>query len=95
MNKNPHQLADEVMDLSQQFSVYSGEYAKLLPVRGEYYVSNRANFKSDTAVQRAFDITPDGIKMAILKLKLSALKVQMSANKTMIKVATEEAHGVY
>ena len=93
--KTPHDYADEIMALSQEFSSYSGEYAKLNKARADYYMANRANFKSDTAVQRAFDITDEGVKMATVKLKLSALKMQMSANKTMINVATEEARGLY
>lgn len=93
--KTPNDYANEIISLSEQFSRYSGEYAQLLHTRGQFYVSQRANFKSDTAVQRAFDITDDGIKMSVLKLKLSALKVQMSANKTMINLASEEARGLY
>lgn len=93
--KTPHTYAAEIMTLSQEFSQYSGEYAKLNRTRAEFYASQRANFKSDTAVQRAFDVTDDGVKMTTLKLKLQALKIQMSANKTMISVATEEARGLY
>lgn len=95
MTKNPHQLAEEIMGLSHEFSMYSGEMAKLNKVRADYYMAHRAYFKSDTAVQRAFEVTDEGVKMATLKLKLSALKMQMSANKTMINVATEEAKGTY
>lgn len=95
MNKSPHTLADEVMELSQEFSVYSGELAKLNRMRAEYYNLNRPNFKSDIAVQRAFETTEEGIKMATLKLKLTALKMQMSANKTMLSTLTEEARGLY
>ena len=50
---------------------------------------------SDTAVKRAFSLTDDGIKLGEVKLKLAALKVQMSAHKTMLETLTEEARGLY
>lgn len=93
--KTPHVLAEERYQMSVEYSAYSGEYAKLIHTQAEFYVSQRANFKSDTAVQREFDRTVDGIKMSVLKLKLKALEKQMSAIKTMIDVATEEARGLY
>lgn len=93
--KNPHQLAEERYQMSVGYSTYSGELAKMIKTEAEYYVSQRANFKSDTAVQRAFDVTDDGVKMATLKLKIKALEKSMSAIKTLIEVATEEARGLY
>lgn len=93
--KNPHQLAEERYQMSVDYSTYSGELAKMIKTEAEYYVSQRANFKSDTAVQRAFDVTDDGVKMATLKLKIKALEKSMSAIKTLIEVATEEARGLY
>lgn len=93
--KSPHVLAEERYQMSVDYSTYSGELAKMIRTEAEYYTSQRANFKSDTAVQRAFDITDDGIKMATLKLKIKALEKSMSALKTLIEVATEEARGLY
>ena len=93
--KTPHDYANEIMGLSQEFSLYSGEMAKLKRTRAEFYTLQRANLGSDTALQRAFEITDDGIKMTTLKLKLSAIKVQIAANKTMITLASEEERGLY
>lgn len=81
--------------MSVDYSTYSGELAKMLRTEAEHYVAQRANFKSDTAVQRAFDVTDDGIKLATLKLKIKALEKSMPAIKTLIDVATEEARGLY
>ncbi len=93
--KNPHQLAEERYQMSVDYSTYSGELAKMIKTEAEYYVAQRVNFKSDTAVQRAFNVTNDGVKMATLKLKIKALEKSMSAIKTLIEVATEEARGLY
>jgi hypothetical protein len=93
--KTPHELAEERMELSEQYSAYSGELAKLIRSEAEFYVAQRPNFKSDTAVQRVFDTTHEGIQMATVKLKLKALEKQMSAIKTMLETLTEEARGMY
>ncbi len=92
---NPHELAEKRLRLSEEFSRYSGELALLNKVQAEHYNAHRAEFKSDTAVKRAFEVTTEGQKMTTLKLKLSALKIEMSAIKTMIDTLTEEARGLY
>lgn len=93
--RNPHELAEKRMVLSEQYSTYSGELAKMIRTEAQFYVAQRANFKSDTAVQRAFDISDDGIRMTTLKLKLKAIEKEMSAIKTMLETLTEEARGMY
>lgn len=93
--KNPHQLAEELMNLSQQYSTYSGELAKLTKVEGEYYKVTRPQVKSDTAVNRQFMTTDEGIQMTIVKLKLKSLEKQMSATKVYIETLTNEARGLY
>jgi hypothetical protein len=70
MTKTPHQLAEERYQMSVEFSQYSGELAKLNKVEAEYYIANRAKYKSDTAVKRAFEVTDEGIKMTTLKTQI-------------------------
>lgn len=95
MIQSPHKLAEERFMLSEQFSKYSGELATLIKAEAEHYNLNRDKFKSDTAVKRAFEVTDEGVKITIIKLKLKSLQNKMSAIKTMIEVATEEARGLY
>ena len=91
----PHEMADSMMDLAEQYSKYSGELAKLTKVEGEYYKATRPHVKSDTAVARQFQTTDEGIQMAVVRLKLKSLEKQMSATKLFVEVATNEARGVY
>lgn len=93
--KTPHTLAEENLTLSEQYSQYSGELAKLTKVEGEYYKVERPQHKSDTSVARAFQTSEEGIKMTIVKLKLKSIEKQMGANKLMIEVASNEARGLY
>lgn len=95
MEHNPHQLADSLLDLSEQFSRYSGEFAALIKKQADFCNASRMSYKSDTATQRAFDATEDGVKMAVIRMKLKALTTQMSAIKSYLKNAQEEAHGTY
>lgn len=93
--KSPHILAEERLNLSEEYSRYSGELAKLIKKQAEYYVEHRPEYKSDTAVERAFQNTQDGVTLTIVKLKLKSLEKQMSAIKTMLDTLTEEARGLY
>lgn len=93
--KTPHELAQERMELSEQYSKYSGALADLIKTQAEYFIANREKHKSDTACQRAFEITPEGVQITIVKLKLKSLEKQMSAIKTMLDTLTEEARGLY
>ena len=95
MKKTPPQLAEELMGLSEQYSVYSGELAKLTKIEGEYYKVERPKHKSDTSVARAFQTTQDGINMTIVKLKIKSIEKKMSATKVFIEVAGNMARGLY
>lgn len=83
------------MELSEQYSKYSGVLADLIKAQAEYFNSHRGDFKSDTATDRAFEVTPDGVKLTVVKIKLKSLEKQMASIKTMIDVLTEEAKGLY
>ncbi|MTV44827.1 hypothetical protein, partial [Streptococcus pneumoniae] len=60
--KTPHEISEERITLAEEYSRYSGELAKLIKAQAEYFNKNREYHKSDTAVERAFDVTDDGVK---------------------------------
>lgn len=95
MKKTPHQIAEERMGMAEEYSRYSGEYALLIKAEAEFWKHEKDKYKSDTATQRAFDRTEDGVKKTIIKLKLRAIEKQMSASNTMLKLLENEAHGLY
>ncbi len=95
MQKTPHQLAEERMGMAEEYSRYSGEFAKLIKLQADFFGLQRESHKSDTACQRAFDRTEDGVKMAIIKMKLKALENQMSASNTMLRLMENEAKSLY
>lgn len=93
--KTPHIIAEERMKMAEQYSQYSGLYAEMIKHRAEFYRKHRPNFKSDTAVEREWEITEQGIQMTTIKLKLKALEKQMSAHNTMLRLMENEAKALY
>lgn len=95
MQKTPRQLADERIGMAEEFSRYSGLLAELIKKRAEHYKLERINHKSDTAVERAWERTNEGVQMTIIKLKLKAIEKKMSASNTMLRLLENEAKSLY
>lgn len=95
VHKTPHELAEERMVLAEEFSRYSGALADLIKAQADYFNLHRVDHKSDTALQRAFDVTPEGTQMTIVKLKLKSIQVTLSSIKTLLETLTNESRGLY
>lgn len=95
MQKTPHQIAEERLGMAEEYSRYSGLFADLIKKRAEHYKVERSNHKSDTATERAWERTKDGVQMTIIKLKLKAMDKQMSASNTMLRLMENEAKALY
>ncbi len=93
--KTPHQIAEERVGMAEEYSRYSGLFADLIKKRAEHFKDERVKHKSDTAVERAWERTADGVQMTIIKLKLKALEKQMSASNTMLRLMENEAKSLY
>jgi len=93
--KTPHQLAEERIGMAEEYSRYSGEYAQLIKKRADNYRILRKEFKSDTACERNWEATPEGVQMTIIKLKLKAIEKQLSASNTMLRLMENEAKNLY
>lgn len=91
----PHEMADKRLELSEEYSRYSGEYAKGVKLQADYFHLERDNHKSDNACQKAFDRTPEGVQMTILKMKLKSIEKTMSALNTALRLAENEAKNLY
>lgn len=95
MTKSPHELAEERITLAEEYSRYSGEYARHIKLQAMYFNANRVNHKSDTACQHAFDVTEDGVNLVVLKLKLKSIEKKLSATATMLRLMENEAKSLY
>ena len=95
MNKTPHQLAEERVGMAEEYSRYSGMFADYNKKRAIHFREERKNHKSDTATERAWEMTPDGVNMMAVKMKLKALEKQLSASNTMLRLLENEAKNLY
>lgn len=95
MQKTPRQIAEDRISLAEEYSRYSGEFAEHVKKQAKFFVENRGFHKSDTSTQRGFELTDDGVRMTILKLKLKAIEKQMSASNTMLRLMENEAKNLY
>ena len=92
---NPHEISEARITLAEEYSRYSGEYGQLVRIQAVFFNHRRVDFKSDTATQRAFDATDDGIKMTVLKLKLKSIEKTMSAYNTHLRLLENESKNLY
>ena len=95
MQKTPRQLAEERIGMAEQYSKYSGVFAEMIKLRAEYYREEREKHKSDTACERAWERTEQGVQMTIIRLKLKSIEKQMSASNTMLRLLENEAKSLY
>lgn len=95
MSKTPHELSDDRLKLSEEYSRYSGEYAQHVKLQADHFNQHRWKYKSDNATQKAFDATEAGVRMIILKLKLKAIEKEMSAINTHLRLLENEARNLY
>jgi hypothetical protein len=95
MQKTPHVLAEERIALAEEYSRYSGLYAEMIKYRAEHYKLNRDKHKSDTAVQRDWEFTEQGVQMEIIKMKLKTIEKKLSATATMLRLMENESKGLY
>lgn len=93
--QNPQEMAERRLLLAEEYSRLSDEFAEHIKFQAEYFISNREKFKSDNATQKAFEATPDGVRMVILKLKLKAIEKTMSALNTALRLAENQAKNLY
>lgn len=91
----PHEMAEKRLELSEEYSRLSDEFAEHIKKQAEFFVLKRENYKSDNATQKAFEATPDGVQMIILKLKLKSIEKTMSALNTALRLAENQARNLY
>lgn len=91
----PREISQKRLDLSEEYSRYSGEYAQHIKLQADFFNTQRVNYKSDTATQRAFDSTEQGVRMSILKLKIKSIEKEMSALNTHLRLLENEARNIY
>lgn len=92
---NPRELAEERLKLADQYAKLGERLAELKILFAEYYKTFRSDYKSDAGLERAWDLTKDGIEMEMIKLKMKTKQMKMSALRTLLEVAESERKNQY
>lgn len=83
------------MRLSAEYARLSERLADILEKKTHIWLNIRADVKSDTAADRKWDSTEDGIQEMRLRLKLKAMEKEMSAIRSHLEVLQGEARNQY
>ena len=92
---NPHKCAEDRSRLSGEYSFYSAQLEDVLSRKPAVWNTLRPNHKSDTACERAYEQTEDGINETGLRLKLKRIEKMMSGMSSLIKIAEGEARNQF
>ncbi len=81
------------MKLSSEYATLSEELADILTVKAARWVVLRADpdCKSDTAAEKKWNATQEGLREMRIRLTMKAIEKQMSSAGTMLRVMEMEA----
>ena len=88
---NPHEAANDLAVLAGEYAYAIGQLEIILQRKPAIWNELRKNFKSDTACERAWQGTKDGLEEVSLRLREKALGRMISGLRTLVRIATEEA----
>lgn len=87
---NPHQCAQDLAILAGNYSWVMGQLEDILQRKPSVWNQMRPNFKSDTACERAYQQTEDGINETGLELRAKGMTKMMSALKSLIRLSESD-----
>lgn len=92
-----HKMAQEVLDLSGEYSRMSEEMAAVLTAKTLKWAMFRTEegCTSDKQADKKWDASEDGLKEMRLRLVMKASEKRQSALKTMLRILEGESRGSY
>ena len=91
---SPHDLADYKVSLAAEYSHLSGQLEDIWTRKPSIWNTMRPNHKSDTATERAYSATSDGMTEIVLKSRLKRIEKMTSAISSMLRVLEVEAKNI-
>lgn len=86
--QNPHEAANDNMVLAGEFSYLCSLVETILQSKPRIWNEMRPNYKSDTACERAWEATEQGMEEARLRLTLRSCEKMMSALRGLVRLST-------
>lgn len=92
MDKTPHQLAAERVEVSALYAEASRQLEEILERKPAIWseIRSKEDVTSDAQAERQWDATEDGINEMKLKMKMKRMEKRMSAISTMLRVYEAE-----
>lgn len=94
-NSNPVRASEDHAVLAGEYSFLAGRWEDILKRKPSTWTAMRENFESDTACNRAFEATEDGINEMGIRLRMKSIEKMMSALKSLIRIAEGQARNEY
>ena len=89
-NNDPHGATEAAMKLSGYYSWICGQLEIILSQKPKVWNEMRKDVKSDTACERKWEMTPDGINEMALKLRAKSVEKMMSSLRTLVRLQTNQ-----
>lgn len=92
---NPSACAEDRAILSGEYSWICGQLETILQRKPAIWNEIRKNVKSDTACERVWEQTSDGLDEQGLRLRLKSCEMMMRGLSSLLKLADGEAKNTY
>src|SRR3990167_2756270 len=87
----PRDLSEYRLELAGEYAYLNNQLIEILMRKPAKWNELRRDQKSDTATERIWEATADGLKEIELRLKLKSIEKLMSGIKTRIEIAIGES----
>lgn len=94
-NSNPAAAAEDRAKLSGEYAWICGQLEIILSRKPALWNTLRKDVKSDTAAERAWEQTSDGINETGLRLRLKSVEKMMQGIGSLLKLAEGQANNQY
>lgn len=92
---NPHVCAQYRSQLSGEYSYICGQLEEIKTRKPLVWLEMRKEHKSDSATDKAYEVTEDGIKESQLKGMLKRADKLLSGLSSLIRLAENEAKNIH
>ena len=93
--KTPHELADDRVKIADNYGHLGKRKVELMRLRADYYKTFRQDHKSDAGLDRAWELTDDGLELMEIREKMKSIEHKLSAIRTLIDVCNLESRNQY
>ena len=95
LTNNPHECAELRAKLAGEYSFWMGQIAEIETKKPAMWNVRRKDFKSDTACDKWWEATDDGINEVGMKITVKRLEKMMQGLNGLLKIAEGESKNIY